>query len=340
MPIEQTGSIYKTGSGYGIRFWRNNKRVRQTGFSSRSAARRWLRDVELPRQRGETIEEKVTFAEFVDRYLVRYGTLRTPRTVETLRGRLRRPLAAFGDVPLVELRTADVAAFEATLPPRYRHAVMRSMRQVLAAAVDWQHLTRNPAVTGPNPQPPIIERGVLEPDYVEALAEAIAFPYDVMVIVAAWCYLRPSEAVQLERRDVGDGVVHVRGVKTRRSDRHVPLPGRAREALDRLPTRIDSRLIFPAARGGVIDLHNWSARHFKPAARLIGLDATPYSLRHSGISWALAAGVPPTDVARFAGTSITMLERHYAHQLTDSLENARLRLDAFRQSGHYLATSR
>jgi len=36
---------------------------------------------------------------------------------------------------------------------------------------------------------------------------------------------------------------------------------------------------------------------------------TPYTLRHSGLSWALAAGIPATDVARYGGTSLAMLER-------------------------------
>ncbi len=338
MPADQEGTVYRTSKGYGIRFFRDGKRVRQAGFASKSAARAWLRDVELPRQRGQTVTDRITLADFTTRYLDRYATLRTPRTVETLRARMRRPLAAFGDVPIIELRTADIAVFEAGLPPRFRHSVMRGMRQVLAAAVDWQYLTRNPAVTGQNPAPEVLERTVLEPDDVEALAEAIARPYDVLVVLGAWCFLRPSELLHLERRDVGDGHLNVRGTKTRRSVRQVPLPTRARAAIDTLTPRIDSKLLVPAPHGGVLDLHNWSARHFKTAAQLTGVDATPYSLRHSGISWSLSAGVPPSDVARFAGTSITMLERYYAHQLTDSLENARQRLDAFRGSGQEMAT--
>ena len=41
------------------------------------------------------------------------------------------------------------------------------------------------------------------------------------------------------------------------------------------------------------------------------------------------AGVPASDVARFAGTSLTMLERTYAHLLSASTDVARARLDAF-----------
>ena len=56
---------------------------------------------------------------------------------------------------------------------------------------------------------------------------------------------------------------------------------------------------------------------------------TPYTLRHSGLSWALASGIPAVDVARFGGTSLAMLERHYHHLLVGSAESARRRMDEF-----------
>ena len=56
---------------------------------------------------------------------------------------------------------------------------------------------------------------------------------------------------------------------------------------------------------------------------------TPYTVRHSGISWALASGIPAVDVARYGGTSVTMLERVYHHLLVSSAETARARMDEF-----------
>jgi hypothetical protein len=49
MPAEQRGSLYKTSSGYGIR-WRDDagNRRHKSGFRSRSAARRWLNDLSTP----------------------------------------------------------------------------------------------------------------------------------------------------------------------------------------------------------------------------------------------------------------------------------------------------
>jgi integrase len=47
-----------------------------------------------------------------------------------------------------------------------------------------------------------------------------------------------------------------------------------------------------------------------------------YSLRHSGISHLLLAGVPPQAVAQLADNSITIIQRHYAHLHDDALRRA------------------
>jgi integrase len=102
-------------------------------------------------------------------------------------------------------------------------------------------------------------------------------------------------------------------------------------ALSELPARLDTRLLFPSPSGGVYRLDNFRPREFAWAVEAAGLpeSTTPYTLRHSGLSWALASGIPATDVARFGGTSLSMLERTYAHLLTSSAESARARMDAF-----------
>lgn len=86
-----------------------------------------------------------------------------------------------------------------TLPPRFRYSVVRALRQVLGAAVAWEYLRRNPAkATGRNSAPEVVERVVLEPEEVEVIAGELRSPYDVAVIVGAWCYLRPGELLALE----------------------------------------------------------------------------------------------------------------------------------------------
>jgi integrase len=154
--------------------------------------------------------------------------------------------------------------------------------------------------------------------------------------------LRPEEWIALERRDVDTrtGIVHVRRVvtdgelklygKQARSLRTVPLPVRAAEALADLPARIDTPLLFPGAKGGYLNLHNWRAHHWTPAVRAAGLaHRPPYALRHTFAAFSIAAGVSLYDLARFMGTSVDQIDKTYGHLLPDSLERTRSALDAF-----------
>lgn len=67
----------------------------------------------------------------------------------------------------------------------------------------------------------------------------------------------------------------------------------------------------------------------RAAARTAGLPAGTclYTLRHSFVTSAIAAGMTTLDVARIAGTSVMMIEKHYGHLVADS---ARERLSKVR----------
>jgi hypothetical protein len=58
------------------------------------------------------------------------------------------------------------------------------------------------------------------------------------------------------------------------------------------------------------------------------LAARPYDLRHATVSTWLNAGVPPTQVAEWAGHSVHVLLRVYAKCIVGQDEAARLRIAA------------
>jgi integrase len=71
--------------------------------------------------------------------------------------------------------------------------------------------------------------------------------------------------------------------KTQASVRAVPLLATALAALEQLPVDRESAQLFPSARGGHLDLHNFRNRDWRPAQHAAGI--TPprrvYDLRHT-----------------------------------------------------------
>ena len=177
-----------------------------------------------------------------------------------------------------------------------------------------------------------------------------------------YAYLRPSEAVMLKETDcrlprrgwgridlaasaaragkdwTDDGTARQRGLKHRaqHETRTIPIPPALvqmlRTHLKRYGTAPDGR-IFRTARGGLIQDSAYSAvradaraavltpvQHASPLAR------RPYDLRHAGVSLALNAGVPATEVARRAGHSVVVLLKIYAHCIDGQADAANKRI--------------
>jgi integrase len=186
-----------------------------------------------------------------------------------------------------------------------------------------------------------------------------------------YAYLRPSEAVMLKESDcrlpgrgwggidlaasaaragkdwTDDGTARqARGLKHRaqHETRSVPIPAvlaqMLRAHLKRYGTAPDGR-IFRTARGGLIQDSAYSAvwadartAALTPAQHTSPLARRPYDLRHAGVSLALNAGVPATEVARRAGHSVAVLLKIYAHCIDGQADAANKRIaDALRSDG-------
>jgi integrase len=130
-------------------------------------------------------------------------------------------------------------------------------------------------------------------------------------------------------RTVSDGAL-VELAKTDGGRRQVPLSRRALAALDALPPRLDTPLLFPAPAGGLMNLDNWRRREWAPAVEASGIatPARPYDCRSTFASDALAAGVSVFELARIMGTSVRMIERHYGALLDGAGAGIAGRLDA------------
>ena len=245
-----------------------------------------------------------------------------------------------------ELGRLDLEAWRKTLSPGARHDVFRAFRQLLAWSVARNAATRNPAEGIKNPKRKRHERREVVPfeswEQVHTVAAELDPRYAAIPVFAVGTGLRPGEWIALERRDVDReaGLVHVRrrysggmlkdGGKTEGSVRSVPLRQVVLNALDAMPARIDTTLLFPAAKGGHIDLEKFRHREWTPAVRAAGIEhRRVYDTRHTFATWAIEGGMKPMLLAPLMGTSVRDLEDTYFRWLTRTDDQVRTMLDAY-----------
>jgi integrase len=236
----------------------------------------------------------------------------------------------------------EIAGYAVTISERLRYPLMAAFRQALEAGIRYGYLTRNPAkLAGPNPMPQPREIHIYTPDELKAIVAELAPLEAAAVKFAAATGLRPAEWAAVERRDVDKTrrIVLVRGTKTHKSRREVPLTAAALAALEEVPPRIDSRYVFTTSRKvpgsnepGPFDVANFSRRVWAPAIDSAGIakPARIYDLRSTFISNALANGLTVFETARVAGTSVKMIELHYGALLDTAHESLLERLEATR----------
>jgi integrase len=355
MPSAQRGIVEKRGDRWSARWRDETGRSRRqtfgTGREGKADASAFLQtkvDVVAALRRGDasalTHSEAVSVTEAVDRYLAAHEV--DPATTEKLRRQLRHATSAFGERELRTLRPDELAAWRRTLSEGSRSDLFRALRQVLQQATRWGWIEHNPARHIRNPKP---KRAEFEPfeswQQMEAIVAELDPRFSTIPLFAAGTGLRPEEWIALERRDVDReaGVVTVERVysqgrlkpcaKTSRQRRRVPLRQRVLDALEALPPRLDSPLLFPAARGGHIDLEKLRQREWAPALRAAGIHHRRiYDLRHTFATWSLAAGVDLFTLSRRMGTSLAMIDATYGHLAPDADDRERKLLD--RYDGH------
>jgi integrase len=318
---------------------RGSKRVQRGGFvSERDAAEALERELERLR-RQQRVARSLTLAELVEAYLAQHDV--DAVTIEKLRWLLGKAVAVFGDRPVGELRSEEIAAWRIALSPGYRFDATRRCGRC-SRAVLWGMIDVNPAKRGvDNPSPRRREQRPFESwAELDAVAANLAPRDRPMVIFAAATGLRPAEWLALERRDLDleARVDYVRRsftkgrlkcTKTEASRRAVPFQAIALDAIERQRSSPHSPLLFPAERGGYLDLHNFRNREWKPAQRAAGIEPLRrvYDLRHTFATFALRAGISTFDLSRYMGASLTLIDRHYGHLARDGREYAIRLLD-------------
>ena len=345
MARRQRGSVEKRGSGWTARYVdASGRHIRKSGFRTLASAKLWLRrELAYLDQHDEpqARQPSISFAEFVSQYLAQHDA--SPARIESLRYALAHATKAFGRVHLRRLTTQRLAAWRAQLPEgEVRHRSFASVKQVLAAAVQWGYIDKSPATGIRNPVPRPKEfvpfASWSEIDAIEAVIDP---HYRGLATFVVGTGLRTSEWRQLRWEmidfDAMEVVLPASVTKTKRP-RRIPLRGRSLEAIRRQPRA--TGLVFATAAGKPIEAHNFRNRVWHPAQARVNQERAaqglhplprrrPYDLRHTYATWSLRAGMNTFAVARRMGTSIQMIELTYGHLASDSAEHERALLDAF-----------
>ena len=329
----------RIGGKYGTQYKRR--------FRTRKEADAYELDVKTSEARRKNglapQQEEITYGTLVEKFLAQFDARSKAWKAEMLDYSTRR----FGTVLVRDLRPDQVSIWlhGLTLAPKTKKHILDSMRQVLTAGVEWGYVASNPArpsaVRGPKQVEPDV-RPFRSWSEVENVA-ACACRYEQLIVFACATGLRPQEWIALCWEDVDlagrvlsvnkvcvDGVVYADQGKSDAAFRTVALQARASDALAALPRPIRSdRLIFPAPKGGLINLDNWRARQWADAIAASGLEPRPlYQMRHTYASLALAAGADIYWVSDQMGhKDIRVTLKHYARfQRRTAVDERNLRL--------------
>lgn len=246
----------------------------------------------------------------------------------------RHIMPTIGQKPIKALTPADVNSWYLALnsqTPTERAHAFQLLRTILNSAVREDLIDKSPCrIQGAG----TVKRAkVIEPATLEQLSTIVAAMPERLraaVLLASWCALRYGEIAELRRKDIDQGVVHVRrGVtwvggstvigtpKTEAGVRVVHLPphivGAISEHLDKHVKPGVNSLLFPAANGEHMHPRTFGKIFNKARTEAGRNDLTFHGLRHTGAVLAAQSGATIAELQGRLGHSTASAAMRYQH---------------------------
>jgi integrase len=282
--------------------------------------------------------------------------MRALATIRDYKGKVEGYLIPeLGDMPVREIEAETIRAMAAKLDKipsvlnrrskrnGITRPVMIVLMMILRQAARDGVLSSVPQVSIPAQKPVRHDEDhdpgedVAEPRQVEALYEATPQPWQIMVLLAAWCQLRRGEALGLQRRDIqwhadGTATLHVRrqlnantgdysDPKSEAGKRSMSVPKIMR---DRLAAHLETNVaaeakapVVPGSVRGSVPLSNTRWGYIWGDARNAVADLPAgfrfHDLRHTGLTIFAQEGATLAELMRRGGHSDIQVVLRYQH---------------------------
>lgn len=335
------GSVRKLPSGrWQASYYHEGKRHTAPGtFATKTGATGWLAEVQADIRRGAWSDPtaSVTVAQYARSWLKARTDLRpTSRSKYTslLEGHI---LPAFGAVPLRHLSSVAVRSWWAQLSQRYPVAATDAYRLLAAlcrSATEDRIIPLSPCNVKGASAVRHSDRPVATVAEVQAAVEHVPERFRAAVLLAAWCQLRRGEVLGLQREDVdldrceitvrrtvlaesAVDSIYIAPPKTAAGRRTITVPPHVVPALrHHLATHVAAdpgAWLFTRPTGEVLAARTLDDL-WKRARNVIGRpDLRLHDLRHSGLTWAAAAGATTAELMYRAGHASPTVALHYQH---------------------------
>lgn len=292
-------------------------------FQIKSDAEKWARQVEREIDRGSfknnSLAEKTTFKEIIQRYLVEVTPAMKSRSADTIRlnAICRRPIAKLSMSALTPMRVAEyrdsrlkeVAAGTVIRELCYFSSIINHARR------EWNINIDNPVSLVRKPPTPLGRCRTLSVDEKEALMEALVSTdknrrniwMKPLVEFALETAMRRGEMLSLlwSNIDYNKQIAFIAHTKNGES-RHVPLSTQAVKILQALPKSINGH-VFPINDFCV-------AAYFMKATKRAGIeDFHFHDLRHTAITNMMSKVSNLIELSTISGHKTLSMLKRYTH---------------------------
>ncbi|MGA3244371.1 MAG: site-specific integrase [Bacteroidota bacterium] len=323
----------KNGVWYGVFSYRGKRVWRTTGTRSSEEAKSIVQSME----KEYVTWKNVTVGKFrVQLTDILKGQLQDS-TIALFDQALRKLAELVGDKLLRSVGPYDVERFKSQRLKQVsatRVAIeYRQLKAAFSRAVQFGIIPKNPFKEVKNVKIPEKEPLFLSPDEFGRLMESTADQQLRAIMLFAVCTsMRVGELVNVRWPDI-DLVNRVIQLKNRpdftlkgKRQRPIPVNDTCLSLLETMDRR--SEFLFCNRKGGKLSAR-WVSERFRRAKEKAGFPKGihMHSLRHTGASWLVQAGVPLAYVQRILGHYSITTTQIYVHSVPEHLQESVVRLD-------------